>query len=319
MCHWSDGDMWRCPDMTNAMYLETRHKVAESKFWEGSHDVTNHNLTVEQKCGRTLLILLKEQTRKILQVHAQWWGPLPLPQPATAPNEHPTVKAAADFVIALSKGYKSCEIEDIPALKQVRDEELKKIGIKPKGGVNQRVRERVVEKPMAKVDETPVQASASPQSVRKRPVASVAALEPKKKTTAVDMTQDSKPRGRKSPAVTQGGATESLLTFCKGGAKRKGDDAEHTPLSALSTAVGLSASQSTVGSTSPTDSFIQEVEKELMDIAVTEHDTSANSYQGTFRSWRGRVGRSLWIGTRVVSTTCTRIQPSFAILVVQDW
>ena len=116
ICHWSDGDMWRCPGMTIAMYLETRHKVAESKFWEGSHDVTNHNLTVEQKCGRTLLILLKEQTRKILQVHAQWWGPLPLPQPATAPNEHPTVKAAADFVIALSKRYKSCEIEDIPPL-----------------------------------------------------------------------------------------------------------------------------------------------------------------------------------------------------------
>lgn len=65
----------------------------------------------------------------MLQVRADWFGDLELPQPRALDKLHPTIVKAAKFMADLAEPYCTGEVDTVEALKIIRNSRLKELGI----------------------------------------------------------------------------------------------------------------------------------------------------------------------------------------------
>jgi hypothetical protein len=130
---WDDGISWQCPYITVGMIRKSaKRNPAEPPLWSGVRTSTNHALHLAQRPDRHLLLSLYEQgVRQRLQVKMNFFGELPLPQPAVLPRDHPIVKSAVNFMQPIAEDYASGKIPEPGDLLNVRDDKLKAAGLVP--------------------------------------------------------------------------------------------------------------------------------------------------------------------------------------------
>ena len=105
----------------------------DAPLWEMRHVTSNNELTINQRTDRKLLLSLYEQSKQILQLTMENWGPLPGVQPAVVDRSDPTLKAALAFLTPIAEAYGRNEIHDVPLLKKIRNTKMKELGIKMRG------------------------------------------------------------------------------------------------------------------------------------------------------------------------------------------
>jgi hypothetical protein len=122
------------PGMTVGQYklavsTSSRTSVGDTKLWTGTRIGVNHSLTLEQRPDRNLLLSLKEQSRQVLQVRVNLFGPLPDPQPAVLSLDVPALKAARDFMVPICEAYAAGTIKETTDLAGERDKQLEALGL----------------------------------------------------------------------------------------------------------------------------------------------------------------------------------------------
>ena len=105
----------------------------DAPLWEMRHATSNNELTINQRTDRKLLLSLYEQSKQILQLTMENWGPLPGVQPSVVDRSDPTLKAALAFLTPIAEAYGRNEIHDVPLLKKIRNTKMKELGIKMRG------------------------------------------------------------------------------------------------------------------------------------------------------------------------------------------
>jgi len=105
----------------------------DAPLWEMRHVTSKNELTINQRTDRKLLLSLYEQSKQILQLTMENWGPLPGVQPSVVDRSDPTLKAALAFLTPIAEAYGRNEIQDVPLLKKIRNKKMKEQGIKMRG------------------------------------------------------------------------------------------------------------------------------------------------------------------------------------------
>ena len=92
---WPDGDRKVMHEMSIEAYTnanKSRKKDEIEPLLVAEHKKNHHRVSVAQRTDRCLLISVYEQSRQVLQLRADAFGPLPDPQPAVTTNDNPTIK-----------------------------------------------------------------------------------------------------------------------------------------------------------------------------------------------------------------------------------
>lgn len=118
---WTDGHQQRVQGMMCIEY-ETLGKQRQdpSEMWVGERASNHNKLTVARKQDRSMLIILKEQGKQILQVNVKAWGP---------EDDEASIKKAGEFMITIAKVYANGMVEPGQALKSFRDGQMKLQGL----------------------------------------------------------------------------------------------------------------------------------------------------------------------------------------------
>ena len=122
MAKWKDGFQKEITDLS----CEQLQAIMDGKsgksggcevLWSGTHKATKHDLCVRQRADRSLLVVLYEQSRQILQVKAADFGEFD-DKGTVVDNSHPSVVAAVAFLTPLVEDYAEGKIADAAALKE---------------------------------------------------------------------------------------------------------------------------------------------------------------------------------------------------------
>ena len=125
LAHWDDGTHYIIPDLTAGAFREAtkpRRGVTQDVLWQAEHVTTHNTLRIMQRTDRQLLLYLYDQSRGMLGVRCDLFGDLPLPQPASVANDHPTIVKALAFLEPIAMAYSRGEIEDNAGLKLAREQ-----------------------------------------------------------------------------------------------------------------------------------------------------------------------------------------------------
>ena len=134
---WLDGSTCKMSEhiMTVGKYRLlacARANNSQSKLLELEHEVTHNKVWMIQRCDRSLLVSIYEQSKQICQVKASLFGEVTTEYADgsvhTMPNEHATIQACKAFLEPLMVSYCKDEIKDKCELKQLKDEKLKALG-----------------------------------------------------------------------------------------------------------------------------------------------------------------------------------------------
>ena len=121
IAHWVDGTSKEMAELTVGTFRTLKRegctKPADA-YWSGEHCKTHHLLQVKSKQDRSFLIVLTEQKRQVLHLNAESFA---------------DEQVAIDICIMIGHMYSRDEIKK-EGLKDVRNEELKKVGVNPKSG-----------------------------------------------------------------------------------------------------------------------------------------------------------------------------------------
>lgn len=141
-----DGSTTTISGITNKFVktlIAKRSAPNAEPIWSGEHIITHNRLKIQPKVCRSLLILLVEQNRQILQIQPCKLGPLPSPQPASVDPEHPTMQIGIKWLKGIAEKYAADKIK-AEDLYKARDEFYKEKAVampkiaKPKKEVKKR-------------------------------------------------------------------------------------------------------------------------------------------------------------------------------------
>ena len=134
VAHWPDGYQHEI-DLTVEEYLEMQKSVTKGKdqaeiHWEGKHKPSGHTLTMVQKVDRELLLLLREQSKQVLQIKVKLFGECP--SDVRVPSTSEVLKSAIEFLQPIASLYADGMIERSGLIAE-RDRRMKEqnIGRKP--------------------------------------------------------------------------------------------------------------------------------------------------------------------------------------------
>jgi hypothetical protein len=133
VAHWPDGASARIPGMT---YADVQHEQNNKKtsgpdqgnIMEFEAESTRHRIVLMQKVDRSLLVIATEQSKQVLMLRARLFGEV-LDEGQRLPIDHPTIKAAADFLHAIMKEYAAGKIQRSDLI-NIRNQKLADMGLK---------------------------------------------------------------------------------------------------------------------------------------------------------------------------------------------
>ena len=99
---WPDGYEEELPIQVRdlkALWRGKEKDPEEGPIWTGMHSKTQHELTVDQRVDRSLLMILREQGRQICQIRVDLFGDLGQEHPERLPNSHSQIRRAAAWMI----------------------------------------------------------------------------------------------------------------------------------------------------------------------------------------------------------------------------
>ena len=127
---WSDGSTWQitCLSVGDLKARRARKGGRQAApLWSGVRAGSGHQLTLQQRSDRVLLVSLYEQSAQVLQIRVDAWGPLPEPQPSTVDKDDATLKACVNFTIPLCEKYASGEIATASDLKLAKAQAMEQL------------------------------------------------------------------------------------------------------------------------------------------------------------------------------------------------
>jgi len=179
---WADGVKWVVPDWTVArlesvMAKSSGSKPARPKLWESEHTVTHHEVHIAQRCDRSLLLSVFEQTRQIAQIRvidfaapdtdmAKFTSP-----PVALATDDPCVQAALRFIVPFAKAYCNGELPTPAELKNKIGEAKKDRRAAAKPAKRQRLSTKtapqqpgLAEKPAIVIEDSPAKHDSKPDT-----------------------------------------------------------------------------------------------------------------------------------------------------------
>ena len=87
------------------MEEQRQTKAAPVKYWQGKTVESNHDVWLVPNADRHL-------GKKCHPVQVARFGPLPDPQPAQVPHDHPTLDAAINFLIPICENFCKGDLKD---------------------------------------------------------------------------------------------------------------------------------------------------------------------------------------------------------------
>lgn len=128
LASFADGTSWAISNFTVG---DLRDKTTArsggsgvSKLWTGTRASTHHELALQQRVDRCLLIALYEQGAQVCQFRADAFGKLPPGKQNSLPPGHPLLDRVKEVVVPLCERYASGEIASVGDLKAARNELL---------------------------------------------------------------------------------------------------------------------------------------------------------------------------------------------------
>ena len=101
VARWFDGVSWKISDLTVAGWQKLvagRTRVVEEPLWTGVQHSSHNHMHISQRLDHSLLMSIFEQSRQIMQVRVDIFGPLPSPQPAVVPRLDDTLQKCLKFM-----------------------------------------------------------------------------------------------------------------------------------------------------------------------------------------------------------------------------
>jgi hypothetical protein len=125
---WFDGMVYEVPNFTVSEFKAKSAgtvKPSAGVLWCDEHSISHNKLTLSQRVDRSLLLSLWEQSRQILQVRLDAFGPIGS-QKQQLEESDPILLKALDFMKGIAVDYKTGKLQRSD-LKKARDEALKKL------------------------------------------------------------------------------------------------------------------------------------------------------------------------------------------------
>jgi hypothetical protein len=197
------------------------------ELWASTHAVTKHKISIQQRVDRNLLLSLFEQTRQILQIRIDLFGPIE-DQRSQLPKDSDFVKKSLSFMQPIAEKYCRGDLckDDLKNARDVAIKELGLVSIKKAAmkrpacceAVDSALKTEPVTKPCAKkkpVKKEPVsepgakeEPGAKKEPVKKKPCAK------KDSVTKDSVTQEPVTKGlvKKKPCAKKDSVTKDSVT-----------------------------------------------------------------------------------------------------------
>jgi len=124
-----DKDLITVGDFRAILNGRANPNLGQPPLFEMEHIVTHNTITLRQRTDTCLLLSIYEQSKQILQVRADKFGPLPNDDHKIIPNGHTTIQAALAFMRPLVISYCQNDLKDKEGLKEARDNKLKEMNL----------------------------------------------------------------------------------------------------------------------------------------------------------------------------------------------
>ena len=137
VCKWPDGAEAKIPEMKVGKLrkilttLRSANSAIQTPLYEGQIKRSKHTLKVLQLANHGLVIIIQEQSKQILQIRPDRFGPLPERENDNLhlPNDNPTIQACVNWLKELITDYEEGRILNPAALQKERDVRLKRDNI----------------------------------------------------------------------------------------------------------------------------------------------------------------------------------------------